>query len=235
MTESKMVPDSGPGKGMKQVQAGYGTSPEGRVLVPSHTGANNGGQLGLTNGPRPSTVIEDGKVTRVLTPPGVQPAAPTAVAALLREETEEAGAGAPELVYAAHPAYSPPPAQTPPPVASDPQGEQVLPPRVAVTITSVDSPAVRWRGRFHLVTVNDTCVALGYDTRFPWADSPLLPFPPMTLVRVSIQAAPAANAAPAQPLQVNAVFLDVAHTSNGVEYFVMPLQSAAFAEETPPA
>lgn len=232
---ANMVPDSGPGKGMKQVQAGYGTSDEGRVVVPSATGAAGGAQLGMTNGPRPSTVIEAGRATRVITPPGqVPPSAPqavppSAVPALLLEETGSDGAVPPAPVYAAPTVTAPTPAAGQP---HDLPPEVVSPPRVSVTIAAVDSPALRWRGRFHLVTVNETCVALGYDTRFVWADSPLLPFPQMTVVRVIIQASTAAGA---QPVQLNCVFLDITHTSNGVEYFVMPRQSAAFAEEPPPA
>jgi len=110
------------------------------------------------------------------------------------------------------------------PAANPPAALDVKPPRVRVTVKSLSSPAIRWRGRYHgVVAAGVGCVVLYWDTRFEYADSPLLPFESSDVVELDMTVQDVGGEIPGTAERFRVAYAGLSFEFEEREFFVFPI------------
>lgn len=186
-------------KGSHEVVTGHALSvATGRTVVPTATGVTRGAQKGRDHtvaAPSMMVMPDGSKVPVVPTTPAPAPALPpdvSAASAFLDHvpppppAAPVAGLLVEEGLVQVKP-LAPPAPYTPPPVVE----VETKAPGVSVTLRSLPGdPVIRWRARYHEVLVTPNTVALVWDTRFKYADSPLLPLDTGDLTKLKMVVQP---------------------------------------------
>lgn len=187
------IPD---GKGYREVVTGHTRSIEGRTVIPSSTGPNRGGQMGVDNSVgRKSTIIgAGGQVLGEVDPaaaqkqaqPGRQDAqAPIGSVRVPSTRGMHSTPANPPVATPEPPAApvrlpTPPPAvrEAPETCAPVPQEPPATKPGVSVSLVSQAGAThvVSWRGRYHRVIPTPVALILVWNLRHD-DESPLLPPP----------------------------------------------------------
>ena len=255
MSDGKIeqVPDK---NGMHERVTGHPTSVDtGRTVVPSAVGTTRGAQLGRDHTVAAPSVMVMPDGSRVPVVPQPAPAAP-APAPVLDPPAPAADLDLPPDVAAldtlgpgprrpvpdpmsgllaeeefAHLAPVLPPTPFVPPPST---AVEIAAPTVSVTLRShPNDPVIRWRARYHEVLVTPNTVVLVWDTRFKYADSPLLPLDTGDLTKLKMVVQPVSKGD--LPFSLDVADCGLSFVHGHYEYFVFVRDTDPQPEAAPAA